>query len=210
MFSPVTWRALARPATAIGTAIAILALASAAHAWAGSGGIGDEPVPPNPTDPTDPADPDDGVFPLIVNHTYGDGFGASSDHEGQTCPPSAARRSFGAEGRSDVDYHSAAGNTSSSTAGPLLDSRRRAPPRIARRCARARRSTPARRSAASAIPERDTRHLHFQMWSNRVTTRAARQGPDGRSRPGTGQALAQSRPGSTALARPDHPLGDWR
>ncbi len=54
----------------------------------------------------------DGVFPVRSNHTYGDGFGAGRDHQGQDILAKCGKAVVAAQdGRvQQIDSHSAAGN----------------------------------------------------------------------------------------------------
>ena len=126
-------------------------------------------MPPNPTDPTDPADPDDGVFPLIGNHTYGDGFGASRDHEGQDLLAKCGKAIVSAQsGRVQmVDYHSAAGNyIVIDGQGPLLDlvyAHLQDRPTL-RKGEKVTAGEEIGRVGDTG--NASTCHLHFEMWSN--------------------------------------------
>ena len=54
----------------------------------------------------------DGVFPIVGNHTYGDGLGAGRDHQGVDLMAKCGKPVVAAEpGRVElVDYHPSAGN----------------------------------------------------------------------------------------------------
>jgi murein DD-endopeptidase MepM/ murein hydrolase activator NlpD len=138
----------------------VLATTVGSALGAGSGGIG--------PGGGGPAGTDDGVFPLRGPHTYGDGFGAGRNHEGQDLMTDCGRAVLAAyPGRVQVrDYHPAAGNyVVVDGAGKLRDTvymHLREPSKLRKR----------ERVEAGEVIGRvgDTGdasacHLHFEIWS---------------------------------------------
>ncbi len=162
-------RVKTRFATATGVLVGALALMTATHAWGGSGGVGDPGGGTTPTDPTDSTTPTDGVFPLPGKHSYGDGFGAGRDHQGQDLLSKCGKQIVSAQaGRvQTIDYHGAAGNyIVIDGQGPLEDL-------VYMHLEE--RSTLRKRSFVEAgqligrvgdTGNASTCHLHFEIWSN--------------------------------------------
>ena len=153
----------------MGVLMSALALTTATQAWGGSGGVGDPGGGTTPTDPTDPTVPGEGVFPLPGKHSYGDGFGAGRDHQGQDLISKCGKSIVSAQtGRVQmVDYHAAAGNYIVIDGQGLLEDL------VYMHLEQ--RSTLRKGQLVSAgdligrvgdTGNASTCHLHFEMWSN--------------------------------------------
>jgi murein DD-endopeptidase MepM/ murein hydrolase activator NlpD len=169
-----TFRARPRKLSAalgLATAAALIALALAALAPAGasafhdSGGVDTR----TGTDTETPSGDSDGQFPIIGRHTYGDGLGASRDHQGQDLMAKCGKPVVAAQpGRVQLrDSHASAGNY------VVIDGQGQLDDLVYMHLQRRAEVGEDERVAAGQTIGRvgDTGnasacHLHFEMWSN--------------------------------------------